>query len=151
MRYRVKQLMNFSRKNIFKRFGFVLVSSLVIWVFIWATYARPPLQGSIAALESDENVIVSLEPWITFLPVSNEKKIGFIFQQFNLINTLNALENVMLPMTFQNIPEGKRRIKAKELLELVGLKIELSIDQQNSQEVNNKGLQSQDHSLVILK
>ena len=31
------------------------------------------------------------------------KKIGFIFQQFNLINTLSALENVMLPMIFQNI------------------------------------------------
>src|SRR3989344_8796288 len=29
------------------------------------------------------------------------KKIGFIFQQFNLISTLNALENVMLPMIFQ--------------------------------------------------
>ena len=31
------------------------------------------------------------------------KKIGFIFQQFNLINTLTALENVTLPMIFQNI------------------------------------------------
>src|SRR3989338_502606 len=32
------------------------------------------------------------------------KKIGFIFQQFNLINTLSALENVSLPMIFQNTP-----------------------------------------------
>ena len=44
------------------------------------------------------------------------KTIGFIFQKFNLINTLTALENVMLPLTFQNIPEGTRRKLAKETL-----------------------------------
>lgn len=49
------------------------------------------------------------------------KKIGFIFQQFNLINTLTALENVMLPMIFQNIPEDERKKRAMELLALVGL------------------------------
>jgi putative ABC transport system ATP-binding protein len=49
------------------------------------------------------------------------KKIGFIFQQFNLINTLNALENVALPMIFQNIPSEERIKKAKELLEMVEL------------------------------
>ena len=47
------------------------------------------------------------------------KKIGFIFQQFNLINTLTALENVMLPMIFQNIPEAERIERAKALLQLV--------------------------------
>jgi putative ABC transport system ATP-binding protein len=49
------------------------------------------------------------------------RKIGFIFQQFNLINTLSALENVMLPMIFQEIPEAERRKKAKELLTMVEL------------------------------
>ncbi|MEM4755815.1 MAG: ABC transporter ATP-binding protein [Candidatus Woesearchaeota archaeon] len=49
------------------------------------------------------------------------KKIGFIFQKFNLINTLTALENVMLPMTFQNEPESYRYQRAKALLELVEL------------------------------
>lgn len=49
------------------------------------------------------------------------KKIGFIFQKFNLINTLTAIENVMLPMTFQKVPFEKRYKKAKELLELVEL------------------------------
>ena len=49
------------------------------------------------------------------------KKIGFIFQTFNLINTLSALGNVMLPMSFQGISVEKRLKKAKELLELVGL------------------------------
>jgi len=36
------------------------------------------------------------------------KKIGFVFQTFNLIPTLTALDNVMLPMTFQNIPREER-------------------------------------------
>ncbi len=49
------------------------------------------------------------------------KKIGFIFQQFNLLQNLTALENVMLPMIFQGVPESKRREKAKQLLESVNL------------------------------
>ncbi len=49
------------------------------------------------------------------------KKIGFIFQQFNLIGNLSAMENVMLPMMFQNIPEKHRVQKATELLTLVEL------------------------------
>lgn len=49
------------------------------------------------------------------------KKIGFIFQQFNLIGTLNAIENVMLPMTFQGVDDKVSAKKAKELLEMVGL------------------------------
>jgi putative ABC transport system ATP-binding protein len=49
------------------------------------------------------------------------KKIGFIFQQFNLIPTLTALENVMLPMTFQGIPSHMRKQRAIELLKLVEL------------------------------
>ncbi len=49
------------------------------------------------------------------------KKIGFIFQTFNLIPSLDALENVALPMTFQNVPRSIRIQKAKELLQQVGL------------------------------
>jgi putative ABC transport system ATP-binding protein len=49
------------------------------------------------------------------------RKIGFIFQQFNLIPTLSAFENVTLPMIFQNIPLKEREEKAKSLLNLVGL------------------------------
>jgi len=49
------------------------------------------------------------------------KKIGFVFQQFNLINTLSALENVTLPMIFQNVTSAERIKKAKELLEMVEL------------------------------
>lgn len=49
------------------------------------------------------------------------QKIGFIFQTFNLIPTLSALENVALPMIFQNILKEERVERATELLEMVGL------------------------------
>ena len=49
------------------------------------------------------------------------RKIGFIFQKFNLIETLTAFENAVLPMTFQGIPEDERNKKAKQLLEQFGL------------------------------
>jgi len=49
------------------------------------------------------------------------KKIGFVFQQFNLIPSLDALHNVTLPMIFQNYTYEERMEKGKELLRLVGL------------------------------
>jgi len=49
------------------------------------------------------------------------KKIGFIFQQFNLLQNLTALENVMLPMIFQGMGEDARRERAKQLLVSVNL------------------------------
>jgi putative ABC transport system ATP-binding protein len=49
------------------------------------------------------------------------RKIGFIFQQFNLIPTLNALENVMLPLAFQDEGDSEARKKSTELLNMVGL------------------------------
>lgn len=49
------------------------------------------------------------------------KKIGFIFQTFNLVSSLTALENVALPMTFQGASRKEKLEKAKKLLELVGL------------------------------
>jgi putative ABC transport system ATP-binding protein len=47
--------------------------------------------------------------------------IGFIFQQFNLIPTLNTIENVMLPLEFQEADPSSARKRAEELLEVVGL------------------------------
>ena len=49
------------------------------------------------------------------------KKIGFIFQQFNLINTLSALENVALPMVFQGVSKEERVERARNILEMVDL------------------------------
>ncbi|MDA4118433.1 MAG: ABC transporter ATP-binding protein [Thaumarchaeota archaeon] len=49
------------------------------------------------------------------------KKIGFIFQFYNLISTLTALENVELPMGFAKVPKQEREERAKELLKAVAL------------------------------
>ncbi len=49
------------------------------------------------------------------------KKIGFIFQSFNLIPSMTAMENVMLPMVFQNTLADERRNRAEMLLKQVGL------------------------------
>jgi putative ABC transport system ATP-binding protein len=55
------------------------------------------------------------------LALIRRKKIGFVFQFFNLISNLTALQNVELPMVFMGIPQSKRRERAKELLKAVGL------------------------------
>lgn len=47
--------------------------------------------------------------------------IGFVFQSYNLISTLTALENVSLGLTFKGIPKAKRDKMAKEMLKNVGL------------------------------
>jgi putative ABC transport system ATP-binding protein len=49
-------------------------------------------------------------------------KIGFVFQAFNLIPNLTAVENVMLPMEFAGLSKADRRTRATELLDQVGLK-----------------------------
>ena len=49
------------------------------------------------------------------------QRIGFVFQQFNLLARLTALENVMLPMIYANIPKTQRRLRAAEALTKVGL------------------------------
>ncbi len=55
------------------------------------------------------------------LAVYRRKKIGFIFQSFNLVPTMNALENVAFPLRFSGVSTGARRKRAHELLRMVGL------------------------------
>jgi len=50
-----------------------------------------------------------------------QKNVGFVFQSYNLIPTLSALENVSLGLTFQRIPKSKRDKMAKKMLTDVGL------------------------------
>lgn len=50
------------------------------------------------------------------------KKIGFVFQNFNLIPRSNALKNVELPMTYAGIPKKERTERAERLLEIVDMK-----------------------------
>jgi putative ABC transport system ATP-binding protein len=49
------------------------------------------------------------------------QKIGFVFQQFNLLPRSTALENVMLPMIYGGVPKAERRSRAEEALIKVGL------------------------------
>lgn len=49
------------------------------------------------------------------------RMIGFIFQRFNLLNKLNAVENVELPLVYQGVSAKERRERAIESLEKVGL------------------------------
>ncbi len=70
------------------------------------------LLGGQEVLESSEDNLAKIRG----------QRIGFVFQQFNLLHNLNALENVMLPMVFQGVSETKRIERAKELLDSLSLK-----------------------------
>jgi putative ABC transport system ATP-binding protein len=48
-------------------------------------------------------------------------RIGFVFQQFNLLSRLSALENVMLPMVYAGYPRPERRQRAEAMLDKLGL------------------------------
>ncbi len=75
-----------------------------------------PSQGAVYL--KDENIAAMSE---SSLAVLRGKTIGFVFQQFNLIPTLSALQNVMLPMEFvEEVPSIAKK-KAKHLLEILGL------------------------------
>ena len=50
------------------------------------------------------------------------ENVGFIFQSFHLIGTMNAVENVALPLSFRGVPKSKRMKIANEMLDLVNLK-----------------------------
>jgi putative ABC transport system ATP-binding protein len=75
-----------------------------------------PTRGSVFIEDVDTSTLNDNE-----LAKIRREKIGFIFQMFNLIPTLNAIENVSLPMMFVGASRGKRIKRAKELLKIVGL------------------------------
>jgi len=51
-----------------------------------------------------------------------QSHVGFIFQSYNLLSSLTAVENVSLPLMFRNVPKHKREIEAMHMLKAVGLK-----------------------------
>ena len=55
------------------------------------------------------------------LAVFRGKTIGFIFQQYNLIHSMTAFENVLLPLEFQELDDEKAKKQAEKVLTLVGL------------------------------
>ncbi len=75
-----------------------------------------PTKGSIFLEEKDVSKLSEDD-----LAMVRGKKIGFVFQQFNLLTHLTALENVIIPTVFQGTSKEKREKKAKELLSSVGL------------------------------
>ena len=75
-----------------------------------------PTEGKIIIEGTDVSEMSSKEmAWL------RSRKIGYIFQTFNLIPVLTALDNVALPMIFAGLPKDQRIKKATELLTLVGL------------------------------
>lgn len=75
-----------------------------------------PTQGQVLFEGTDVSRLKSKE-----LAEIRGRKLGFVFQTFNLVHTLTALENVELPMIFQGVARRARRARAEELLGQVGL------------------------------
>lgn len=75
-----------------------------------------PTSGRIIIGDMDTSILSDME-----LSRIRGKKIGFIFQTFNLIHRLTALKNVELPMVYQDIQRAQRVKRASELLEMLGL------------------------------
>ncbi len=75
-----------------------------------------PSAGSVRIGNSDVSVLNDSE--LALL----RRRIGIVFQFFNLVSRLTARENVELPLSIANFPRSKRREIAEDLLEMVGLK-----------------------------
>lgn len=88
---------------------------------------KSTLMNMIGCLDLPTSGKIHLEKWDvqklheSDLAQIRGRKIGFIFQIFNLMHELTALENVMLPMLFQEVPRGKRKKRAAALLKRVDL------------------------------
>ncbi|HND69495.1 MAG TPA: ABC transporter ATP-binding protein, partial [Candidatus Obscuribacter sp.] len=55
------------------------------------------------------------------LATIRNRTIGFVFQQFNLLASMTALQNVMLPLVYAGVPAGERKVKAELALKELGL------------------------------
>ena len=75
-----------------------------------------PTSGKILIDKTDISDLTDME-----LARIRGKKIGFVFQTFNLISRFDSLKNVELPMIYQDIPKARREIRAKQLLKQFGL------------------------------
>ena len=75
-----------------------------------------PTAGSIIA---DGSEIAKMDE--NELAEYRQKKVGFIFQSFNLISTMTAEENISFPLRFAGVPPSKRKERSHQLLEQVGL------------------------------
>lgn len=75
-----------------------------------------PTQGRY--LFEDEDLTTLNDDELAYI---RNQRIGFVFQQFNLLPRATAVENVMLPMVYANVPKSERRERAIQALTRVGL------------------------------
>lgn len=75
-----------------------------------------PTEGQIT-IDNNERKTMSEDALADF----RNRKFGFIFQSFHLINTLNVIDNVKLPLYYRKMSEKERTQRAREVLEQVGL------------------------------
>lgn len=75
-----------------------------------------PTKGS---YQLDEEEVATLDD--ARLAFTRNQKIGFVFQSFNLLPRLSALDNVILPMIYGNVYKNERKQRAQRMLEAVGL------------------------------
>ena len=78
---------------------------------------EPPTRGAVVI----DGVSITTTPERK-LAKFRQKGLGFVFQSYNLLNSLTALENVALPLTFKGLPKYKREKIARKMLADVGLK-----------------------------
>lgn len=76
-----------------------------------------PTSGKIKIGNTDISTLSDID-----LAIMRGRKIGFIFQTFNLISRYTTLENVELPMIYQNIPRPDRLKRANYILDILGLR-----------------------------
>lgn len=75
-----------------------------------------PTEGTVTIGGTDVSTLSESE-----LSLLRRDQIGFVFQEFNLIGTMTALDNVALPLVFRGMPRQDRKDRAREVLEQVGL------------------------------
>jgi len=75
-----------------------------------------PSEGTIRIEEEDVSALSETE-----LALVRNRRVGFVFQQFNLLPRINVLENVSTPLLYAGVPARQRRERATEALERVGL------------------------------
>lgn len=75
-----------------------------------------PTTGTVEINEVQTNTMTDKD-----LAAFRNRQLGFIFQSFHLINSLNVLDNVEIPLLYRKVPASERKRLAQEVLEKVGL------------------------------
>ena len=89
---------------------------------------KSTLMNLIGCLDTPTSGSISIDGELTEslgedgLALIRNRKVGFVFQNFNLLPRLSALDNVMIPLIYRGLPHRERKERAESLLEKVGLK-----------------------------